>query len=213
MKPMNVKLLSGIGAAALVAGANLALAESVTIPATVTVNNAINFTSTGTLDFGIVRANADGTDKECVGLVLSTTSLSLTTAASGALFSAACTGAGSAVIQAVGGTVARPVLTVAGVAPFTTLTLKVPNTAQDLAASSTPPGSAKFQIMDFTATKTSGTPASVTISAGSGTFQTDATGGATLTIGASLVTDPGTPTAVTYQDVAYAGTFDVEVNY
>lgn len=217
MKPTNVKLLKGLSAAALLAGANLAMAETVTIPATVTVNNAINFTSTGSLNFGTVRSIGDTTASECAGLTIpvsaSATPPTAPVAASGGTYATTCTGAGSAVVQAVGGTPARPILTIAGVAPFTTLNLTVPNAAVDLTAASVPPGSAKFQVLDFTAVKTSGTAALITLTAGAGTFQTDAGGGATLQIGGTLITDPGTPSTGTYQDLAYSGTFNVTVAY
>lgn len=208
MKQRNQKLVTGLSAAMLLMGANVALAETVTVPATVTVNNAIDFTFTGTLDFGEVRANGDSTAAECSGIVLSPTSLVLTAAPT----SATCSSAGTSVIQAVGGTVARPVFTIAGVAPFTTLNLTVPNTAVDLTAA-TGPGTAQFQLINFTAQKTSAPAGAITLVAGAGTFQTDAVGGAVFTVGATLITDPGTPTIVTYQDLAYAGSFDVSVTY
>lgn len=208
MKQCNQKLASGLSAAMLLMSSQLALAETVNVPATVTVNNAINFTFTGTLDFGEVRATADSTAAECSGLVLSGTSLTLTAMAT----NATCSAAGTSVIQAVGGTVARPVFTVAGVAPFTTLNLTVPNTAIDLTAA-TGPGTAQFQLINFTAQKTSAPAGAIALTAGAGTFSVDAAGGATFTVGASLITDPGTPSTITYQDLAYAGAFDVIVTY
>jgi hypothetical protein len=211
MKQRNQKLVTGLSAAMLLMGANVALAEIVTVPASVTVNNAIDFTFTGTLNFGEVRASADSTAAECSGLVLSPTSLILT-AAAGAPFTTTCTSTGTSVIQAVGGTVARPVFTVAGIAPFTTLDLIVPNTAINLTAA-TGPGTAQFQLINFTAQKTSAPAAPITLTAGAGTFAVDAAGGATFTVGATLITDPAAPTTVTYQDLAYNGSFDVEVTY
>lgn len=208
MKQRNQKLASGLSAAMLLMGANVALAETVNVPASVTVNNAIDFTFTGTLDFGEVRANADSTVAECSGIVLSPTSLVLTAAPT----SATCSSAGTSVIQAVGGTVARPVFTIAGVAPFTTLNLTVPNTAVDLTAA-TGPGTAQFQLINFTAQKTSAPAAAITITAGAGTFAVDAAGGAVFTVGATLITDPTAVTTVTYQDLAYSGSFDVSVVY
>lgn len=210
MKQTHLKLLKGLGIAALFAGSNLALAESVTIPATVTVNNAINFTSTGSLDFGQVRATASTTAANCVGLVLPTASLTMVAASTGTQFAAACTAAGTAKLQAVGGTPARPTLSVTGVAPFTALSLTVPAAAVNLTAA-TGPGTAQFQLVDFVARKTSGTAADLT--AGAGNLATDATGAATVTIGATLITDPAAPTTATYQDLAYSGTFDVTVTY
>ncbi len=214
MKPTNVKLLKGLSAAALLAGANLAMAETVTVPATVTVNNAINFTFTGTLDFGQVRAKASPTAATCVGLQLPASAGAatlITPAGTVAAYNTACTTKTDTTnglsLQAVGGTPARPVFTIAGVAPFTTLQLALPSAAEDLTAS-TGPGTAQFQLVDFTAFKTSGTPGGVTT-----TISTDATGGATFNVGATLITDPSGPTTSNYQDLAYTGDFDVSVTY
>ena len=206
MKPTNVKLLKGLSAAMLCMGSSLVMAETVTIPATVTVNNAIDFTSTGTLNFGEVRAAADtAAAGNCSGLTLPTNSL-VPVAASGAAFTTVCSGTGAAVIQAVGGTPSRPTLTIAGVAPFTTLDVVLPTTA-DLTAA-TGPGNAQFRVINFTAFKTSAPTATVTT-----TIQTDGTGGAVFTVGGTLITDPTDPVDPAYQDLAYSGSFDVEVTY
>lgn len=211
MKQRNQKLVTGLSAAMLLMGANAALAETVTVPATVTVNNAIDFAFTGTLDFGEVRASADLTTAECVGLVLSPTSLVLTAAAANA--TASCTSAGTAVIQAVGGTVARPVFTIAGVAPFTTLNLTVPNADIPMVGTAVPPGTPRFFLRQFTVQKTSAPAAAITITAGAGSIVTDAGGGATFTVGANLITDNTAPSTIAYQDVAYTSSFNVSVNY
>jgi hypothetical protein len=208
MKQRNFKLAKSLSVAMILMGSNLALAETVTVPATVTVNNAINFTFTGTLNFGQVRAKAFGTAANCAGLVMSANpAVALTAATTGTQFAAACTTTTTAVVQAVGGTPARPVFTIAGVAPFTTLTLALPSTAVNLTAA-TGPGTAQFKLVDFTGYRTSGTPAAVTT-----TIQTDATGGAVFNVGATLITDPTAPTTITYQDLAYSGNFDVSVTY
>jgi hypothetical protein len=211
MKQRNQKLVTGLSAAMLLMGTQLALAEQVSVPATVTVNNAINFTFTGTLNFGQVRAAADSSASECVGLVMSANSaVAFAAASGGTMFAAACTGAGTAVLQAVGGTPARPVFTVAGVAPFTNLTLTLPTVAVDLTAA-TGPGTAQFQLVDFTAYKTSGTPGNVPTTAGG--LTTDSAGGAVFAVGATLITHPGAIATPTYQDLAYNGNFTVAVNY
>lgn len=210
MKQRNQKLATGLSAAMLLMGANVALAESVTVPATVTVNNAINFTFTGSLNFGQVRAVADATAAECIGLQIASSAAPAALAAptgTTAMYTAACTSTGTSAMQAVGGTPARPVFTIAGVAPFTTLQLALPSAAVNLTAA-TGPGTAQFQLVDFTGFKTSGTAGPVTT-----TIAVDATGGATFNVGATLITDPTTPTITTYQDLAYTGSFNVAVTY
>lgn len=210
MKKCNHNLAKGLGVAVLLMGSSLALAETVNVPATVTVNNAIDFTFTGSLNFGEVRATADATDLTCVGLTLAANPA---TPIGSQVTPAACSaGAGTAVMQAVGGTPERPVFTIAGVAPFTTMNLTVPTTNIDLTAA-TGPGTPQFFLSAFTAYKTSATAGAITITAGAGTIAVDATGGATFTVGATLGTHLGAGVSTAYQDLAYAGAFDVVVTY
>lgn len=226
MKHTNFKLATGLGIALLFAGSNLAMAETVSVPATVTVNNAINFTFTGTLDFGTVRATPDRTTTTPAHTVAAASCAGLTLAANPAtpigaqVTPALCTAAGSnAVMQSVGGTPARPVLTIAAVAPFTTMNIQVPAAATLGAAipltASTGPGTPQMFLSAFTAYKTNGTPGAITLTAGAGTIQTDGTGTATFTVGATIGTDPAADvlTAFAYQDLAYSGSFDVSVTY
>lgn len=206
MKKTNFALAKGLGVVLLCAGANIALAETVSVPASVTVNNAIDFTFTGTLDFGQVRAVADATDVTCTGLVMPANPASPLTQDT----PAACTaGDGDAALQAVGGTPTRPLFTVTGTAPFTNLTLTLPTTDVALTAA-TGPGTPQFFLSEFTAYKTSGTPA--IIATGADNLQTGATGEATFAVGATLGTHLGVASA-NYQDLAYTGSFDVLVNY
>lgn len=211
MKQRNQKLATGLSAAMLCMCSSVALAETVTVPATVTVNNAIDFSFTGTLDFGEVRATASTNAAECVGLVLSPTSLTLTAAA--LTTTASCSAAGDAVIQAVGGTVARPVFTIAGVAPFTPLDLTLPNADIAMVGVGVPGTTPEFILRAFTVQKTSAPAAAVPLTAGAGTITTDAGGGAVFTVGANLVTDNSAPSTGTYEDVAYVADFDVTVAY
>jgi spore coat protein U-like protein len=210
MKQRNQTMLKTLGVAMMLVGANAAMAETVTVPASVTVNNAIDFSFTGTLDFGQVRATPAAASGECAGLVMGTTNTTLTAAAAGSTgFDLLCTDIDGA-LQSVGGTPARPVFTIAGVAPFATLTLALP--APTIAAAvnltaPTGPNTPQFKLTDFTARKTSGTPVNLTNS-----IMTDADGGATFTVGATLITEVAATTA-TYQDMVYSGEFDVSVSY
>lgn len=211
----NQKLMAGLSAAVLSMGSSLALAETVTVPATVTVNNAINFTFTGTLDFGQVRAKASPDVSKCIGLQLpsDTAATLITPAGTTTAYDAACLSktdsANGLSLQGVGGTPARPVFTIAGVAPFTPLKLVLPTTAVNLTAA-TGPDTAQFQLVDFTGYKTSGTVGAVTNVTG---ITTDAGGGATFTVGATLITHPGAVTTSNYQDLPYSGSFTVAVTY
>jgi hypothetical protein len=210
MKQRNQTMLKTLGVAMMLVGANAAMAETVTVPASVTVNNAIDFTFTGALDFGQVRATPAAAVDECAGLVMGLTNTTLTAATTGTGFDLLCTDTDGA-LQSVGGTPTRPVFTIAGVAPFATLTLTLPAptvlAAVNLTAA-TGPGTPQFKLTDFTARKTSGTAANI---AGT-TFLTDADGGATFTVGATLITEVAATTG-TYQDMVYSGEFDVSVDY
>ncbi len=218
MKQRNYNIAKGLSIAILLMGSNMALAETVSVPTTVTVNNAIDFSFTGSLNFGEIRATADATVNLCAGLTLAANPA---TPISAQVVPASCTGAGDAVMQAVGGTPARPVFTIAGVAPFTNLEVTVPTTPTgvngadgvvDLIAA-TGPDTPPFFLEAFTVYRTSGTPAAFTLVAGVGAIQTTGTGGATFTVGATLGTHEGAVVGTTYQDLAYSGSFDVEVAY
>ncbi|MCV2885896.1 hypothetical protein OE749_14450 [Aestuariibacter sp. AA17] len=202
----NLKL-AGVSAIVLGALATSANAETLTVPATVAVDNSINFTLTGSLDFGIVRATVDNTAGNCVGITLPANPASALNSTLGTAAAAACTGAGTAVLQNVGGTPARPSLQVAGLAPFTALTLTLPAAPVDLVLNPAPTGAPVLRLFDFTAYQTSGTPAAVTT-----TVTADASGAIAFNVGATLTTDPGTPT-LTYENTTYTGDFDVTVTY
>lgn len=219
MKQRDFKLAKSLSAAMILMGSNLAMAENVTVPATVTVNNAINFTFLGTLDFGSVRAKSSATASKCIGLQIpagASAAALITPAGTTTDYDLECTtktdSAAGLSLQAVGGTPARPVFTIAGVAPFTSLTLTVP-TGKTALTAATGPGTAQFSLVDFTAYKTSGTPGTITLASSIGTIATDATGGAVFNVGATLITDDTGPTTATYQDLAYTGTFVVTVAY
>ncbi|HEY7885069.1 MAG TPA: DUF4402 domain-containing protein [Cellvibrionaceae bacterium] len=201
------KLSKGVGAALLLVGASAALAETVTVPATVSVNNAIDFTFTGTLDFGEIRATASPTVDECAVLALPANPAS-PLGASADPTQLCADGAGVAVIQSVGGTPARPVFTVAGVAPFSNLSLTLPAAPITLSAA-LPPGSATFTVGEFTAYRTSGTPGVITT-----VIQANGTGDATFTVGAEIATHVAAIVDPLYEDgIPYTGSFDVTVEY
>ena len=201
------KLTKAIGTAALLVGASSALAETVTVPASVSVNNAIDFTFTGTLDFGTIRATADVDNTDCAVLSLPANPASpIAAVASGG--SSLCVAAGDAVIQSVGGVPARPEFAIAGVAPFTNLTLTLPAAPITLEAN-LPAGSANFTVGNFTAYRTSGTPGAITT-----TIQTASDGIASFTMGAEIATHVAAIVSPAYENgIPYEGTFDVTVAY
>lgn len=198
------------GVAVLAMGSSAVLAETVSVPASVTVNNAIDFTFTGTLNFGEVRAVADADLSDCAGLTLPANPASALATMSTATY---CTASADAAMQSIGGTPERPVFTIAGVAPFTELTLTLPSGTTNLTAATAPPDSPSLELVDITAYKTSGTAGPIS----GGTITTDAAGGATFTVGGTLRTEQaaisGTPPNITYENLEYSGTFDVTVAY
>ena len=206
MKTFN-KNLSVMGAALIATFAGSVAAETVTVPVAVTVDNTIAFTQTGTLDFGTIRANADGTAAtDCSGLTMPANPASALNNTLGTAGAAACTDPGDSIIQNVGGTPTRPEFAVAGLAPFTVLTLTLPTSA-DLALNPAPAGAPIFRLLDFTAYQSSGTPGAVTTS-----VTADGTGDIAFTVGATMITDP-TTASLEYENTAYAGEFDVTVSY
>lgn len=191
-----------------------ALAETQTVTATVTVDNSIDFTVTGTMDFGTLRAVGYSGAGDCAFVTLAanpaTTAL---TATAGANATAACANTANAAVQAIGGTLARPVFAIAGVPAFSTLDITVPGLVELTAPLA--PGSASFFLDDFTAYKISGggTPGAITIAANAGVIQVNGSGAATFSVGATLYTDD-TFTGQNYENnIAYTGDIEVEVNY
>ncbi|GAB2915771.1 hypothetical protein [Rheinheimera gaetbuli] len=202
-------LTKGLAAALVMASAGSAIAETVTVPATVSVNNAIDFQFTGALDFGILRATADATLDTCAILELPANPASAVAAVASGAGTLCTAGAGTAVLQSVGGVIARPEFTIAGVAPFTNLVLTLPAASITLTAAAVPPGSANFTVGNFTAWRTSGTPGAVTTA-----ISTTAAGTAAFTVGAQIATHVGAIVGPVYQDsTPYTGSFDVEVAY
>jgi hypothetical protein len=206
---INNKLTTALGAALVLAATGTAVAETLSVPATVSVNNAIDFQFTGSLDFGILRATADAALDTCAILELPANAASPVAAVASGAGTLCTAGAGSAVIQSVGGTVARPSFTIAGVAPFTNLVLTLPAASITLTGAAVPPGSANFTVGNFTAYRTSGTPGAVTTA-----ISTTAAGSAAFTVGAQIATHVQAITAPVYQDgTPYTGNFDVTVAY
>jgi hypothetical protein len=214
MKKRNQITQAAVLAVAAVSSLN-AMAETATVQATVTIDNSIDFTAAGTLDFGTLRATAENTATNCAGITLpanpATTALSTTL---GADANTACPQAGDATIQAIGGTIARPTFTIAGVPGFSTLDITVPNTVELTAPLA--PGAATFTLSDFTAWKITGggtVNTAIPIASNAGVIQANGTGGASFSIGATIRTDDSFTGQNYENNVAYVGDIEVEVNY
>lgn len=208
-KPANIACLSALF---LATTAGIANAEVLNVPAKVTVDNTIDFTMTGELNFGTLRATADNSaTKTCVGITLPADANASINSTLGTDAGTACaTGAGNAVLQSVGGSIERPKFKVAGLAPFTKLKLTLPSSGGEMSLSPQPPGSSVFQLHDFTGYQTSGTPGAVSASTG---IVADTNGDIEFTVGATIITDPTNTATADYQNAEYAGAFDVEVTY
>lgn len=204
------KLTQAIATVALLVGASSAFAETLTVPASVTVNNAIDFSVAGELNFGEIRAMPSTVATECAVIELPANPASpVASVAEGD--STLCASEGTAVIQSVGGTPSRPEFTVAGVAAFTDLDLSIAETAIILVGN-LPSGSADFTVGNFSAYKTSGTPADITLGAADN-LRAGSDGTVTFTIGAELATDVG-GNAGAYEDgIPYVNSFNVTVAY
>ena len=209
-----------LGVTALLAVTTNALAvESVTSTATVTVQNSFTFTESSAIDFGTIRAAAsptgdatNGSDTEAkptedVATLIVASANSATTTTSGT----------NAIIQELL-PAAAGVYTVAGVAPYSNLTITLPAlTAANpikLTPGSLPPGAAYFWMYGFEATVTSGANNNTAYSV-DGDLTADLNGDASFTVGATLATSFPTSTVNqgAYQDVAYTGDYIITVDY
>lgn len=207
MKKRNQYTQAALMSVAVLASANV-VAETVSVPATVTVDNTIDLAFTGTLDFGTLLANYDNSG-DCSGLVLdadpATTSLSSTLAGTTAT---ACANSGDSSMQFISGTLARPTITVSGVARYATLDVVFPT---EVNLSSGIPNTPSLVLRDFEGYVTAGNNIGNAVTT---TVQVDGTGAASFTIGATIATDDTTAIANDYQsNVAYVGNFDIEVTY
>jgi hypothetical protein len=210
------KITKVLGATFLLVGTSTAMAETLTVTTAVTVDNTIDFQTDGvSLDFGTIRATVDDSGSECVGIVVSANPAVAETSTLTTDAASACPNAGDAVLQTVGGTVTRPGFTVAGLAAFTVLDLVLPDTSSagvEMTLNPAPTGAPSLIMYDFSAYQSSGTPALISLSSGAGSITADATGDIAFTVGATLTTDSASST-LEYQNVGYAGSFDVEVTY
>jgi hypothetical protein len=210
------KITKILGATFVLVATTSVMAETLTVPSTVTVDNTIDFQTLGSLDFGIVRATVDGAGSLCAGIVVSANPATANTTTLAGTAATACPNVGTSVLQTVGGTVARPTFTVAGLAPFTVLQIAVPNTTTapvEMDLTPKPAGAPSLQLYDFTVYRSSGTtPAFVTLTNGAGTIDASSTGAIAFSVGATLTTDAAAST-LTYQNVAYTADFDVTVTY
>jgi hypothetical protein len=213
MKKRNQITQAAVLAVAAVSSLN-AIAETATVQATVTIDNSIDFTATGTMNFGTLRATAANTATDCAGVTLpanpATTTLSTTL---GAVADAACNSV-NATVQAIGGTLARPTFTIAGVPAFSNLDITVPTTVELTAPLA--PGAASFTLSDFTAWKITGggtVNTAIPITVNAGVIQANGTGGASFSVGATIRTDDSFAGQNYENNVAYVGDIEVEVSY
>lgn len=217
MKLLNKTIVKALAGSALLSVAGSTLATEVTVQASTTVDNAIDLTVAGTLNFGTVRAVVGSADGDCAGLTLPAEDGQPLEAASGGDFGTDCTPA-DAVLIAVDNAVERPEFTVAGLAPFTNVTLSAINGGSDgeLEITGAPSSIPGFLLRDWTAYQSSGfSPAAIDLTT-TGNISADSNGEIIFTVGATLQTptNPSTDgiTAV-YQEETHEGEFTVEVVY
>lgn len=212
MKKRNQLTQAAVLAVAAVASVNATAQETASVQSTVTVDNSIDFTATGTLNFGTIRATGDNTAGNCSYLTL----IANPTAAGASTLSTATAtdsnancpsnAVGNSSMLAIGGTLERPVFTISGLPGFTTLTVTLPEEV----ALEAPLGTtaAKFYLRDFVGYKNSGITGPVTTSITTGVAGTPTT----FLLGATLATDHNAYTGVGYQDnIPYTGTIEVTV--
>jgi hypothetical protein len=214
------KITKILGATLVLVTSNAAMAEDLTITTSAVVDNTIDFTVIGTLDFGTLRATASATVNECAVLVLPADATASITSAliAGSEANTLCNGEpvnSNSVVQSVGGTIVRPEFTVAGLAEFTTLEITVPIAGDDiyLSQGGDPAAASVLEMVDFTIYQTNATPAELTVDASGNTnITSDGTGAINFTLGATLVTDVKA-SSLAYVNQPYSGSFDVSIDY
>jgi len=169
-----------------------AAAESASFQAGVAVQNAFTMTKDADLDFGTIRAKADGTNAATLILPADPNANSSTPAATDAEISILVPGTPAS-------------FSVSGVSPFATLTITDPSPA-DITPDAAPPGTPGFELDTYTYYLVSGGASAGTVS----DIQVDANGEATFNLGATLSTET---VAGSYIDGTYSGTFTLQLDY
>jgi len=205
-------------AATLLAMTSAASATTVTVPASATVDNAVDLAFTGALGFGVIRATASATDAQCVGITLSAdpsvTALNTATLGGALEVDTACpnaAGSGTAALTSIDGAISRPEFTITGVPAFQQLNFAQPSITT-LELTGNPSTAQVFELVDFTAFQTNATPAAA-VTFGATALTADVNGEVTFTMGATLATDRAAAGQTAYQDATYSGSFDVTVIY
>jgi cell wall-associated NlpC family hydrolase len=177
-----------------------AVSKTATFTASVEVKNTFELEVVEPLSFGKIRATAD---------TVSTSQASLTMPANpSATIAPPLTTTEAAISVLEDGSPAK--FTIDGVAAFTELTITDPTDTDITPKDAAPSGTAMFKLDSFTYFVVEGANPGTDVSAGK--IQVDAEGKATFTLGATLSTDPSTPTS-DYLDGMYEGTFTLEVAY
>ncbi|PKG37796.1 hypothetical protein [Psychromonas sp. Urea-02u-13] len=213
------KIIQVFGGTALVATSINLKAETMTPApiATVKVQNAFTLDHPTALDFGTIRAKAVVTSTGADNVVGGDFS-TITLASIDGVSTVSAVGATAIMQTLIPGTAG--IFTIAGVAPFSFLTITLPTATPAaplvMTAGSAPPGTAYFLLHSFEATVTSGTKNGSAYTS-PGDLTADTNGDASFTLGAQLSTsDPATGTTLTqgnYLDLDYTATYTMEVNY
>ncbi|MCL1139974.1 hypothetical protein [Shewanella pneumatophori] len=193
----------------MVASAPVMAAETENATASVTVKNAFEMVVAKPLNFGEITAVVDLTDTDGV-------SASITMSPNPTEQATVVNGAGNAatIRSLVPGEPGE--VTVAGVAPYSELSVTLPTTPTNVVAASAPPGSPKFVLSTITAFITSGDNDG-TLYADGNKLTADGQGNASFNFGGTLTTDVYVAETNVidrqYQDGEFTGTFPITVSY
>ncbi|WP_299804437.1 hypothetical protein [uncultured Shewanella sp.] len=207
----NISMVAKAVALALVAAVSLPVlaAETENATASVTVKNAFEMVVAKPLNFGEITAVVDLTEADGV-------SASITMSPNPTEQATVVNGEGNAatIRSLVPGEPGE--VTVAGVAPYSELSVTLPTTSTNVVAPSAPPGSPKFVLSAVTAFITSGDNDG-TVYAADNKLTADGQGNASFNFGGTLTTDvniAGTNVIDRqYQDGEFTGTFPITVSY
>ena len=193
----------------MVVSAPVVAAETENATASVTVKNAFEMVVAKPLSFGEITAVVDLTDTDGV-------SASITMSPNPTEQATVVNGEGNAatIRSLVPGEPGE--VTVAGVAPYSELSVTLPTTPTNVVAASAPPGSPKFVLSAITAFITSGDNDG-TIYAADNKLTADGQGNASFNFGGTLTTDVYVADTNVidrqYQDGEFTGTFPITVSY
>lgn len=199
------KIILAIAAASVAISTQSFAEESVSSAATVTVQNSFTFAETAALSFGIITVTAgaasdfDDTDNPVTAAIY-------TVGADGSVNVPEGNVDGGYITRIQDGTPAS--FEISNAARFTKIDLTFPTESIHMRNPIARADGATFKLKDFTAADADGNSINIASGVADDAVETDESGIATFTVGASITTTPGS-----YTDGEFVGNYTVRANY